>query len=560
MRIALAQINYHIGNFDDNLSKMEAAVAKAIADKADLVVFAELAVCGYPPRDFLEFADFVERCQASVKRLEALSTDIGIIVGSPSVNPKVEGKNLHNSAYFLSGGKTIGVAHKALLPNYDIFDEYRYFEPNTVFECIEFKGKKIALTVCEDLWDIDEDDKLYVISPMQELAKQQPDLMINIAASPFDYEHAAERERVLRKNASTYKLPLLYVNHVGAQTELIFDGGSVFVGADGEVNSRMKFFEEDFAIFDIEKVIDEDNSPTKVGGVPAGGGGTSLALEVNTIKLIHDALLLGIKDYFKKLGFKKAILGLSGGIDSAVVAVLAARALGKENVLCVLMPSEFSSMHSVDDSITLCEHTGIERNIIPIHEPFQAFIDTLGPYFEGMPFNIAEENMQARTRGVILMALSNKFGYILLNTSNKSEAAVGYGTLYGDMCGGISVIGDLYKGQVYDLARYMNKDGEVIPENIITKAPSAELRPNQKDSDSLPDYDILDKVLYQYIEKRQGPRELIAMGFDEALVARVLKLVNMNEYKRHQTPPILRVSAKAFGQGRRLPIVGKYLS
>jgi NAD+ synthase (glutamine-hydrolysing) len=469
------------------------------------------------------------------------------------VNPKIEGKNLHNSAYFLSGGKTIGVAHKALLPNYDIFDEYRYFEPNTVFECIEFKGKKIALTVCEDLWDIDEDDKLYVISPMQELAKQQPDLMINIAASPFDYEHAAERERVLRKNASTYKLPLLYVNHVGAQTELIFDGGSVFVGADGEVNSRMKFFEEDFAVFDTEKVIDEDNSPPEVGG-------TSLALEDNTIKLIHDALIVGIKDYFKKLGFKKAILGLSGGIDSAVVAVLAARALGNDNVLCVLMPSEFSSMHSVDDSITLCEHTGIERNIIPIHEPFQAFIDTLGPYFEGMPFNIAEENMQARTRGVILMALSNKFGYILLNTSNKSEAAVGYGTLYGDMCGGISVIGDLYKGQVYDLARYINKDGEVIPENIITKAPSAELRPNQKDSDSLPDYDILDKVLYQYIEKRQGPRELIAMGFDEALVARVLKLVNMNEYKRHQTPPVLRVSAKAFGQGRRLPIVGKYLS
>lgn len=544
MRIALAQLNYHIGNFDDNLSKMEAAVAKAIADKADLVVFAELAVCGYPPRDFLEFSDFIARCEASIKRLEALSADIGIIVGSPSVNPKIEGKNLHNSAYFLSGGKTIGVAHKALLPNYDIFDEYRYFEPNTVFNCIEFKGKKIALTVCEDLWDIDEHDKLYVISPMQELAKQQPDLMINIAASPFDYEHAAERERVLRKNSSTYKLPLLYVNHVGAQTELIFDGGSVYVGADGEVNSRMAFFEEDFAVFDTEASYPE---PT-------------LELQQSEVELIHDALVCGIRDYFKKLGFKKAILGLSGGIDSAVVAVMAQRALGTENVLCVLMPSEFSSMHSVEDSIILCDNTGIERNIIPIHEPFQAFIDTLGPYFEGMPFGIAEENMQARTRAVILMALSNKFGYILLNTSNKSEAAVGYGTLYGDMCGGISVIGDLYKNQVYALARYINKDGEVIPENIITKAPSAELRPNQKDSDSLPDYDILDKVLYQYIEKRQGPRELIAMGFDEALVARVLKLVNMNEYKRHQTPPILRVSAKAFGQGRRLPIVGKYLS
>jgi NAD+ synthase (glutamine-hydrolysing) len=542
MRIALAQLNYHIGNFDDNLSKMEAAVAKAIAGKADLIVFAELAVCGYPPRDFLEFSDFIARCRASVKRLEALSNDIGIIVGSPSVNPKIEGKNLFNSAYFLSGGKTIGIANKALLPNYDIFDEYRYFEPNTTFNCIEFKGKKIALTVCEDLWDID-DDKLYVINPMQELAKQQPDLMINIAASPFDYEHAAERERVLRKNATTYNLPLLYVNHVGAQTELIFDGGSMYISANGQVNNRLAFFEEDFAVFDTEEI-------------------NSKATEVNQpeIELIHNALVCAIKDYFKKLGFNKAILGLSGGIDSAVTLVLAARALGADNVLSVMLPSEFSTEHSVSDSVVLCQNLKSEVYNIPIEKPFNSFREVLAPYFKDLPFNVAEENMQARSRAVILMALSNKFGYILLNTSNKSEAAVGYGTLYGDMCGGISVLGDLYKTQVYALARYINKDGEVIPENIITKAPSAELRPNQKDSDSLPDYDILDKVLYQYIEKRQGPRELIAMGFDEALVARILKLVNMNEYKRHQTPPILRVSSKAFGQGRRLPIVGKYLS
>lgn len=544
MRIALAQLNYHIGNFDDNLTKMKAAVTRAQAEGADMVVFAELAVCGYPPRDFLEFSDFVARCKESVEALAALSTNIGIVVGSPSVNPRIEGKNLFNSAYFLYNGRIEAIASKALLPTYDIFDEYRYFEPNVQFNCIEFKGRKIALTVCEDLWDIDEDDKLYVINPMVELAKQNPDLMVNIAASPFDFKHADERERVLKKNAAKYKLPLVYVNHVGAQTELVFDGGSLAVDDTGTIKNRLAYFAEDF------KIIDVDSLPAQ----------PEHTIERQPIAQIHDALICGIRDYFGKMGFKKAILGLSGGIDSAIVAVLAARALGNDNVLCVLMPSEYSSLHSVEDSIELCDNAAIARNIIPIHDPFHAFIDTLGPYFEGMPFNLTEENMQARCRAVILMALSNKLGYILLNTSNKSENAVGYGTLYGDMCGGLSVIGDLYKTQVYDLARYINKDGEVIPENIITKAPSAELRPNQKDSDSLPEYDVLDKVLYQYIEKRQGPRELVAMGFDESLVTRVLKMVNTNEYKRHQTPPILRVSQKAFGMGRRMPIVGKYLS
>lgn len=562
MRIALAQLNYHIGNFDANLAKMLTAVNRAKAANADLIVFAELAVCGYPPRDFLEFADFIARCKASVDELAKAADTIGIIVGSPSVNPKIEGKNLFNSAYFLYEGKVKGLANKALLPNYDIFDEYRYFEPNTVFNCIDFKGEKIALTVCEDLWDIDESDKLYVRSPMEELAKENPTLMINIAASPFDYAHAQAREDVLVKNVQKYKLPLFYVNHVGAQTDLIFDGGSLVVTADGNISSRMAFFEEDFQVFDTTEIggKKEENNlvspPAKEeyhGATPPWGGGA-------TIRLIHDALVLGIKDYFNKLGFTKAILGLSGGIDSAVVLVLAARALGKENVFPVLMPSEFSSEHSVSDSVTLCNNLGCDYETIAIKQPFDAFEAILKPHFKGLPFNLAEENMQARIRMVTLMALSNKFGYILLNTSNKSEAAVGYGTLYGDMAGGIAVLGDLYKTQVYQLAEYMNKDGEVIPRKIITKAPSAELRPNQKDSDSLPEYDILDKVLYQYIEKRQGPRELVAMGFDEALVARILKLVNTNEHKRHQTPPILRVSPKAFGPGRRLPIVGKYLS
>ncbi len=548
MRIALAQLNYHIGNFDANLVKMLTAVSSAKAANADLIVFAELAVCGYPPRDFLEFSDFTARCKASVEELAKAADTIGIIVGSPSVNPKIEGKNLFNSAYFLSEGKIQALANKALLPNYDIFDEYRYFEPNTVFNCIDFKGEKIALTVCEDLWDIDESDKLYVRSPMEELAKENPTLMINIAASPFDYAHAQAREDVLVKNVQKYKLPLFYVNHVGAQTDLIFDGGSLVVNADGNISSRMAFFEEDFQVFDTTESSVMLSASKHKEELP------------EPIALIHDALVLGIKDYFQKLGFTKAILGLSGGIDSAVVLVLAARALGKENVFPVMLPSQFSSDHSVSDSVTLCNNLGCGVENIAIEKPFAAFEEILKPQFKGLPFGLAEENMQARIRMVTLMALSNKFGYILLNTSNKSEAAVGYGTLYGDMAGGIAVLGDLYKTQVYQLAEYMNKDGEVIPRNIITKAPSAELRPGQKDSDSLPEYDILDKVLYQYIEKRQGPRELIAMGFDEALVARILKLVNTNEHKRHQTPPILRVSPKAFGPGRRLPIVGKYLS
>lgn len=544
MKVALAQLNYHIGNFDDNLTKMLSAVAQAKQGGADIIVFAELAVCGYPPRDFLEFTDFIERCKHSVEELAKHSNGIAIVVGAPTVNPKIEGKNLFNSACFIYNGRVEAYAHKALLPTYDIFDEYRYFEPNVNFACIPFKGETIALTVCEDLWDIDEHDKLYVVSPMENLAKQNPTVMINIAASPFDYAHAAERERVLKKNAAKYKLPLLYVNHVGAQTELIFDGGSVAIDATGEVKERLAFFTEDFLIVDTAHLNTTPVEP----------------LHDEPIALIHDALVLGIKDYFKKLGFTKAILGLSGGIDSAVTLVMAQRALGAENVLSVLMPSEFSSSGSVSDSERICQTLNSPYHAIPIAKPFDAFRDILSPHFEGLPFNVTEENMQARCRAVILMALSNKFGYILLNTSNKSEAAVGYGTLYGDMCGGISVLGDLYKTQVYDLARYINKDSEVIPEAIITKAPSAELRPNQKDSDSLPEYDVLDKVLYQYIEKRQGPKELIAMGFDQALVNRVLKLVNTNEYKRHQTPPILRVSPKAFGQGRRLPIVGKYLA
>jgi len=551
MRIAVSQLNYHIGNFESNYEKMATAIVEAKNQKADIIIFSELAVCGYPPRDFLEFPDFISRCNKVIEQLAALSNNIAIVVGAPSVNPNLEGKDLFNSAFFLFEGKVQNVIHKALLPTYDIFDEYRYFEPNREFHPVVFKGKKIALTVCEDLWNVGNENPLYTTSPMDELIHENPDFIINISASPFDYNHAADRIKVLKANCERYHLPIFYVNHVGAQTELIFDGGSLIMTAEGNVADELPYFEECLRVYDLDKLF-EKTTPDSYRD--------DRRQTTEKIQRIHDALVLGIKDYFRKLGFTKAILGLSGGIDSAVVLCLAEKALGKENVLAVLMPSEFSSEHSVDDSLALVKNLGVAHKIISIKNPYDATLGMLKEHFENMPFNVAEENLQARIRANILMALSNKFGHILLNTSNKSEAAVGYGTLYGDMCGGLSVIGDVYKTEVYQLANYINREKEIIPNNIITKAPSAELRPNQKDSDSLPEYDILDPILFEYIEKRTGPKELVAMGYDKTLVDRVLKLVNTNEYKRHQTPPILRVSPKAFGMGRRMPIVGKYLS
>ncbi len=545
MKIALAQLNYHIGNFESNTQKIISQIELAKSKGADMVVFAELAICGYPPRDFLEFEDFISLCDNAAQTIAKHCTEIACIVGLPIKNPVIEGKDLFNAAYFMADGEVKQTVKKALLPTYDVFDEYRYFEPNTVFECVNFKGKKIALTICEDLWNIN-DNPLYVSCPMDELIKQQPDLMINIAASPFDYGHDEDRIKVLSDNAKKYQLPLFYVNQVGAQTEIIFDGGSLVFDEEGSLKAEMKYFEEDLQVFDLEEVQNVKNK------YPA-------AERTSDIEQIHDALILGIKDYFAKSGFKKAVLGLSGGIDSAVVCALACKALGAENVMAVLMPSKYSSDHSVQDALDLVNNIGCKHEIIPIKEAADAFDSMLAKSFEGLPFSLAEENIQARSRGIVVMAMSNKFGYILLNTSNKSECAVGYGTLYGDMCGAISVIGDVYKTQVFNLARYMNKDREIIPINTIVKPPSAELRPDQKDSDSLPEYDELDAILYQHIELKKGSKAIIAQGFDEALVKRILRMVNLAEFKRYQTPPILRVSPKAFGMGRRMPIVGKYM-
>ncbi|PWT77793.1 MAG: NAD+ synthase [Bacteroidetes bacterium] len=575
MKVALVQQNYHIGNFESNTAKILEGIRRAKQENADLIVFSELAVCGYPPRDFLEFEDFILQCYHAIDIIREQTDTIGVIVGSPARNPNPQGKDLFNGAWFLHEKRVKSVIHKTCLPNYDVFDEYRYFEPAYDWNVINFKGKKIALTICEDIWNLG-DNLMYRICPMDILMKQEPELMINISASPFDYDHDEDRKEVVRANVLKYKLPMLYCNAIGSQTEIVFDGGSVVYDAEGNLVRQLKLFEEDFAVielcdsdlnpkdsrasisepkeaavFDREMRVSKISDPEKIIDY--------LVAEKN-IREIHDALILGIRDYFYKMGFSQAIVGSSGGIDSAVTLALACEALGKENVRAILMPSQYSTGHSVHDAEQLSKNLGNPYDIVPIHDVYESYLRALGPIFKGLPFNVAEENIQSRTRGNLLMAIANKFGYILLNTSNKSELSTGYGTLYGDMAGGLSVLGDVYKMQVYALAKFINEKTELIPANILSKAPSAELRPDQKDSDSLPEYPILDKILYQYIERRLGPKEIIAMGIDESLVRRILRLVNTNEYKRNQFCPIIRVSCKAFGVGRRVPIVGKYLS
>lgn len=560
MKIFLAQQNYHIGNFEANTAKISDAIRQSKEQGGDLVVFSELAVCGYPPRDFLEFNDFVQQSINAIETIAGEAQGIGVIVGGPSRNPVVEGKDLFNSAYLLYDGKIQAVVNKTLLPTYDIFDEYRYFEPGNEWNVHEFMGKKLAITICEDIWNLG-DNPLYRICPMDKLIEQRPDVIINISASPFDYAQAQERLGIVKQNVSKYKVPMVYCNTVGSQTEIVFDGGSVVMDAGENLVAELPYFQEALVAVDLkddntfaQPVIKEAVDIPYVDPMPK-----QLAPTLD-IDEIYDALIMGIRDYFGKMGFTKATVASSGGIDSAVTLVLACHALGSENVDALLMPSEFSTGHSVDDAVRLSENLNNPYNTLSIKDIFYEFRKALTPVFKDLPFNIAEENLQSRIRGALVMAMSNKFGTILLNTSNKSELSTGYGTLYGDMAGGLGILGDLYKMQVYALARYINRDKEIIPVHILEKAPSAELRPDQKDSDSLPEYDVLDPILYQYIERRQGPKEIIAMGYDPELVARILRMVNVNEYKRNQFCPIIRVSPKAFGVGRRVPIVGKYLS
>ncbi|GAF02561.1 NAD+ synthase [Saccharicrinis fermentans] len=546
MKIALAQLNYHVGNFESNTTKIIEAIENAQNDRCDLIVFSELAICGYPPLDLLEREEFVEQCLQQVNLIAQKCKSITAIVGGPSINPEPQGKNLYNSAFVLNEGVIKSIHHKTLLPNYDVFDEYRYFQPNKTFSLVKVKDKKIALTICEDLWDEQPvansfaKSKLYTQSPMKELKQLDPDFVVNIAASPFSYNQGQIRQQIIRGKAAKNKIPFIYVNQIGANTELVFDGSSLVVNSQGKIVNQLNSFQEDIQycqLEDIEQANIIEPSPNE------------------KLNMIHDALVLGVKDYFGKMGFKKATLGLSGGIDSAVTLVIAVRALGAENVRVLLLPSKYSSDHSIKDAEDLANNLGIEQNIVPIKDIVDSFESTLAPLFEGLKPDVTEENIQARVRGTVLMALSNKFGHILLNTSNKSEAAVGYGTLYGDMNGGLSVLGDIYKTDVFALARYINRNEEIIPENTIVKPPSAELRPDQKDSDSLPDYDVLDQVLFNYIEKNESPAKIIAAGFDQNIVNKAVRMVNINEYKRFQTAPIIRVSSKAFGLGRRIPLV-----
>ncbi len=550
MKITIAQLNYIIGDFDGNTARIIHEIGEAAKRGNDLIVFSELCVCGYPPLDLLEHEYFIERCGESVRGIAEFCKGIAAIVGAPQLNRNSHGKNLFNTAFFLSDGKVYKAVHKTLLPTYDIFDEYRYFEPNTFFELVEYRGQKIALTICEDLWYEQPiltgfgKDTLYTVSPMQELSVLNPDFVINIAASPFSYTHVQVKKGILTSNAQKFRLPVVYINQTGANTDLIFDGASMVVNPQGEIVCRLTPFGEE--------IKDIDTSLFTTGGSP------DLQESVPDIQNIHDALVLGIKDYFAKMNFTSAVIGLSGGIDSAVTLVLAEKALGKENLRVLLLPSKYSSSHSVEDAKILAESLGVRYDLISIRNIVEQFDEALKPAFGNLPYDLAEENIQARIRGNLLMAVSNKFGNILLNTSNKSESAVGYGTLYGDMSGGLSVLGDVYKTQVYQLAMFINKTRKIIPENIITKPPSAELRPDQKDSDSLPEYEILDKILYHYVEEKKSPDDIIGLGLDRETVLRVIKMVNINEFKRVQTPPILRVSSKAFGTGRRMPLVARY--
>jgi NAD+ synthase (glutamine-hydrolysing) len=550
MRISIAQLNYHIGNFDYNKSLICNAIRKVKADRSELIIFSELCISGYPPLDLLDRYDFIEKCNQTVYEIAAECSGIKAIVGSPTINEKSEGKKLYNSALVLSEGKVIFSARKALLPTYDIFDEYRYFEPEKHFNVFPLNGKRIALTICEDLWDEQpfdnkfEKTRLYTVSPMEELVRQNPDLVINIAASPFSYTKSEAREDIFRNKARKYGLPVISVNQTGANTELIFDGASVIIDPKGEVYKKLPSFEESVETFETDHLI--------------SGSGSSYYERPDPISLIHKALVTGIRDYFRKSGLKSAILGLSGGIDSAVCLCLASEALGRSNVRSLLMPSRYSSEHSVSDAVELAKRLNTEYDIVNIERPFKAFEEDLAPLFNGRVRDVTEENIQARVRAVLLMAVSNNFGCILLNTSNKSEAAVGYGTLYGDMAGGLSVIGDVYKTDIYRLAAYINREKEIIPANIITKLPSAELRTDQLDSDSLPEYSILDSILYQYIELQKPPEKIIEDGADRETVNKVIRMINFNEYKRYQAPPILRISSKSFGAGRRMPLVARY--
>jgi len=542
MKVALAQINTTVGDLPGNEAKIRAAYQRAAEVGVDLVVFPELALCGYPPRDLLHKSRFLEQNWTAVERLSQGTGKTGLLTGYAGRNERRPGREATNSAALLQNGKVVATRHKTLLPTYDVFDEDRYFEPATENLPVEFNGQKIGITICEDVWN-DEDfwrDRRYPRNPAAELAAAGATILFNVSASPWHLGKNRTRREMLSSLAAKTKCPLVYCNLVGGNDELVFDGASLVFNDAGQLAAIGAMFDEDFFVVDTE-ILGEAAAQTQPDE-----------------EKIYRALVLGLRDYLHKCGFKSAVLGLSGGIDSAITAVIAADALGRENVRGVSLPSQFSSQGSLDDARVLADRLGIQYDVIPIQPAFEAVKGQLSSVFIGRAEDTTEENIQARLRGVILMAMSNKFGSLLLTTGNKSELAVGYCTLYGDMCGGLAVISDVPKTMVYRISNWLNREREIIPAASITKPPSAELRPNQTDQDSLPPYDVLDAILEAYVVECRSTAEIIKRGFEEATVRRIVRLIDFNEYKRRQAAPGLKVTTKAFGVGRRIPIAQRY--
>ncbi len=555
MRIRLQQINPIIGDLTGNQELILSAIKQAEQEDINLLLLPELVTCGYPPMDLLERNIFRELLYQINHEIIGLTGEMAVIFGSITENVGETGRPCFNSAIIAQNGKELKRVHKTLLPTYDVFDDLRYFEPGSEFEPVMIHGFPFGITICEDIWFNHNDIQYhkYAVNPAEILAEQGAKAIINISASPFNKTKPITRKKMLQEHAKRFKMPLFYVNQVGAQSELIFDGDSLAFDGFGVMKARSKRFESDFMDIDFNE---EERTVTPVSSNEAN---------VETPckeQLIFEALVLGVRDYVRKSrAADTVILGLSGGIDSALVCAIAVEALGADQVKAVTMPSDFSSKESVSDSEKLAENLGTDLLEISIKDIYHEFLEALSPVFEGEEFNEAEENLQSRTRGDLLMAIANKLGYMLLNTGNKSEMAVGYCTLYGDMAGGISVIADVYKTEVYDICEWLNREfykKEIIPNNTLTKAPSAELRPDQKDSDSLPDYETLDTILRYYLEEQKSREEIINLGIDERIVDKTLRMVDLNEHKRFQAPPGLKVSAKAFGTGRRWPLVQRW--
>lgn len=544
MRILLAQINPTIADLNGNTKKILSAITYAKSYGADLVLFPELALTGYPPDDFLLLPNFLTATHSFLEEIQRAALGITVVVGTPRIESKKQRQRLYNSAAIFSNGELIGFQDKSLLPTYDVFDELRYFDPAPETKVWQLCGKKIAVTICEDLWQHSGILRStgYLRDPVMELKGQSPDLLLNLSASPYSQSKIENRSTVCAQAAVSLNCPVLLCNQVGANDSLIFDGHSLYVGSDGTLLGRAKGFVEEYFLVDLDHPKKNRYESRK-----------------EKIEELYEALVLGVRDYFHKSGFFTACLGISGGIDSAVVAAIAVEALGHQNVLGIMMPTLYTSKESITDALALSRALDIPYKEIPIHPTFQHYLDLLAPHFSGKEDDVTEENLQARIRAIMLMALSNKWGYLLLNTANKSELAMGYSTLYGDMCGGLSVIGDLYKNDVYSLAQWINREKKIIPTNTIKRPPSAELKQHQKDSDTLPDYEIVDRVVKAYIEEQVSPEEIAQRyHYPLGLVQQLIHRIHLNEYKRRQAPLCLRVTEKAFSVGRRFPIVQKW--